>query len=118
MEPTENKRNSLEDISQEDIDKVERLKSGKKTPHIEPEWLMLSEAGVYFGYGVIRAALSNEISKSELMQLILGARKIQNISIIDSANAVRAAYVSTKSKNSNKVYKDMLKDYIAGAENG
>ena len=110
-------KTSLSDIPEEELAKVDRLKNGSKSPKVDPEWMIISEFGYYFGYPGVKAILSNEITTAEMMQLILGSRKLYNIMILDHANAARAAEASLKTKNPNKTYKEMLKEYIAGAKN-
>lgn len=103
------------EVSQQDLDKVRKFRQAQEesSAKIDPEWAKLGEAGYYFGWQAIVDILDpeNRLTMAELNKLISGAERIWSSHVIDMANATYYGYVSPKTKDPDKTFKNGMSKY-------
>lgn len=104
-------------LSQEDIDKVARLKAKHENKvDVEPEHLFMAEFGKHFGWQGYLALRNNEIALEEALWLIEAAR------IVDTRAEfayTKAAFIGAGSANSKRpvvTFKNSTKDLLKRME--
>jgi hypothetical protein len=103
------KVNLLDQMTPEHLVKVQKREAEReeqRSKMITPEWLGLSELGVYYGWGAIQAVIDDKITLEQADMLINGARKIHSGHVFDNAIASLAANVSKK-----ETFYKLLKSY-------
>lgn len=90
-----------------DADKIEALQRVKDSAKIEPEWLLLAEFGLYFGWEAVLSVREDKISYEEMNKLLKAARTMK---AIDRYNNVMDIYAATIAPNDKaKALKETLK---------
>lgn len=108
----EQRQASLEDISPEDLAKIEATKGNIQSSIISREWAIISEFGVHFGWqAIVDVYLSGDdiITHNQAMLLVLGARKLQAQRTYDMAVANAASQPGAK-------FEKLMKPYIKEME--
>lgn len=73
---------------------------------VNSEWMMLSELGVYYGWGAVQAFLDDTIGIDQANMLIQGARKVHSGHIYDHS----LAHLAATSGNFEKIMKTYIED--------
>lgn len=67
-------------LSPEELEKVKRLKEQSGEYHVDFEYMILAEVGMYFGWQAIRDIVNNEVKDMDsIYELIRAARKLKGI---------------------------------------
>lgn len=87
---------TLQDLLERDADKIAQFKREKKAKKIEPEWILLAEFGMYFGWSAVMDARNDVISFAEMNKLLAAARRIEATNryneVIDTYSAIVAVH--------------------------
>lgn len=68
------------ELSPEELAKVRRLKEKHGEYHVDEYYMLLAEAGEYWGWGAIKDIVNNEVKDMEpIYELIRAARKLRGI---------------------------------------
>ena len=90
-----------------DASKIKELKKSRENKKIEPEWVLLAEFGLFFGWQAVVDAREDKISFQEMHKLVIAARRIESTNrynrIIDNYVAVIAPH------DKGKAFKSTLK---------
>lgn len=105
------KPKSLE-LTQAELDKVAERRKRDETTKISPEWRLLAEFGIYYGWEAIKAVRNNEISTDEFNSLLSGGRKVWAGRMIDLSTVTFTSLVASKSKKPQSVMNKGLKEFI------
>lgn len=90
----------FDDISPESIANIEKLKGlQENTIKVDEEWLILAEFAKHYGWQAYKDARDDKVKTDEMMTLIMAARKLDYISLYNSA---RASFIGAGSANSKK----------------
>lgn len=100
------------ELTQEDLDKVAARKEKDDATKVSPEWRLLSEFGMYYGWEAIVAVRKNEISIDEFNSLLAGARKAWAARLIDLSTVVYTSLVASNSKKPQTAINRGLKEFI------
>lgn len=104
------------ELSEEDKEKVSRLKIAKSGTNVELEWLLTAEFGYYYGYAAIEAILENKITMDQVAKLLAGARKLQSKATYNMAHATFIGSGAVNSKNPSAAFKKLTKDLLKDSE--
>lgn len=101
---------TLQDLLERDKDVIGGLKRQGETSKIEPEWVMLAELGLYFGWEAIRDARANQITIEEMHKLIVAGRKLKALERYNGVMDTYSAFMGTQSKKGASSLKDTLRN--------
>lgn len=105
------RQKALDDISEADRQKIESKTS--ESIKVDPEWMLLAELGLMYGWQALIDAKEDRISGSEMMMLISAGRKIQSGYQYDQTLSAFIGNIAATSKNPGaqfgKLTKQMLK---------
>lgn len=82
---------TLQELLQRDADKISEIKRSRDRNKIEPEWLLLAEFGLYFGWQAVQDVREDKISFQEMNKLLAAARRIDSM---NRYNKVMDQYVT------------------------
>lgn len=103
--------NLLDLMSGEDAARAKnnaRIREINREEPVTPEWMLVAELGVCYGWGAIDAFLNDVITGAQANMLVQGARKIHSSKVYDQA--VSTAAGNSNKKNFMKIMKPYMKD--------
>lgn len=106
---------ALDNISPEDQEKI----AGKQSQDgivVSPEWMLLAEFGMLYGWDAYMAASRDKITGAEMMTLITAGRKIKASQNYDDAVAAFIGAISGSSKKPGDTFKKLTKDILKAAK--
>lgn len=66
------------ELSPEDLEKVKRLKEQHGEYHVDYEFMILAEVGMYFGWAAIKDIVNNDVKDmNHIYELVRAARKLR-----------------------------------------
>lgn len=71
---------TFDELLQRDADKIEEIKkvvNGRKKSKVEPEWLLIAEFGLYFGWQAVLDVRNDVISFGEMNKMLAATRSIK-----------------------------------------
>lgn len=87
---------TLQELLERDALKIKELSKSREKSKIEPEWVLLAEFGLFFGWQAVVDARNDKISFQEMNKLLSAARRIESTNrynrIIDNYVAIAAQY--------------------------
>lgn len=91
-----NNQPTLQELLQRDADKIKEIKRARQGAKIEPEWLLLAEFGLYFGWQAVTDVRNNKLSFVEMNKLLAAARRMEAMNrynrVIDHYAAISAPH--------------------------
>jgi len=115
MQQTQPKKKTYLKVSPEDHAKAVRakaLREGSAT-NVDEETLLIAEFGKHFGWAAVEAVLiHNSITADTMVNLIMGARKIDAQNTYDMAHAAFIGSLAANSKKPSKSFKDLTKNLV------
>lgn len=106
---------SFQQLLERDAAKIREAHKARVKDKLEPEWVVLAEFGMYYGWQAIVAVRNDEITFQDMNKLLAGARQITAThrynNIIDNYVAVIAPHDKAKSfKQTLKGIKDTFNE--------
>lgn len=101
----EERQAALDNISSEDLKKVQRYATAGLKVYSED--MLLAELGMKFGWEAYKAARDDEIDAKEMMTMIISSRKIEALEQLRMAQAVYIGAGSAQSKKPSQTFKSM-----------
>lgn len=87
---------NLQELLERDADKIAEIKKFRDKSKLEPEWLLLAEFGLFFGWQAVIDARQDKISFDEMNKLLAAARRLDSMNrynrVIDTYTAVIAPH--------------------------
>lgn len=115
--PNQKKANPLEDISDEDLAKLEKVKASTSGHlKIDNEWLLLTEFAIKFGWEAYKEVREDKITLAEVLTLIEASRRIDNFSHYRNAQASFIGAGSANSKKPSNTFKQLTRKIIKSME--
>lgn len=110
LSPEERQRN-LDNISQEDLEKLEsfQAKTNSASP-VDEEWLLLTEFALKFGWQAYLDVKDDKISGAEMHTLLAASRKLSSADIYYNAISSFMATLSVQTKNPYKAFRSLTKN--------
>lgn len=106
-------RNLLDDISAEDLAKIEAHQAETKgAMPVDVEWLLLAEFAKAYGWEAYMAAKNDEISAAEMLTLIEANRRLESRRMFEDAQTAFVGAVSAQTKKPTNTFKNLTKDII------
>lgn len=106
-------RNLLDDISAEDLAKIEAHQAETKgAMPVDVEWLLLAEFAKAYGWEAYMAAKNDEISAAEMLTLIEANRKLEARRMFEDAQTAFVGAASAQTKKPTNTFKQLTKDII------
>lgn len=106
-------RNLLDDISAEDLAKIEAHKADTKgAMPVDVEWLLLAEFAKAYGWGAYMSARNDEISAAEMLTLVEANRKLEARRMFEDSQTAFVGAVSAQTKKPTNTFKNLTKDII------
>lgn len=68
---------TLKDLLERDKDKIDKLSNDKNSAKVDPEWSVIAEFGLYYGWEAAKDVRENRISYSDMEKLLQAARQIE-----------------------------------------
>jgi hypothetical protein len=99
------------EINEADLEKVQKRKHLDEIGKVPIEWRLLSEFGIFYGWGAVQAVRNNEIDSAEFNYLLSGGRKVWAARMIDNATVHFTALAASKSKKPRDVMNKGLKHF-------
>lgn len=106
----EERQAALDNLPVEYIEKLEALESAQVV--VDPEWMLLAEFALLYGWEAYMAAKHDKIDGSEMTTLIAAGRKLKAKEKYDMAHAVYIGAGSVQSKKSGEVFKQLTREII------
>lgn len=98
---------TFQELLERDKDLIEKSAKSRKTKELEPEWVMLAEFGLFFGWQAVMDVRNDSISFGEMNKLLTAARRIK---AIERYNTVFDTYSATNAiHDKGKSFKQTLK---------
>ena len=69
---------TLQELLERDADKIKASSRGRDKNKLEPEWVLLAEFGLYFGWQAVQDVRQDNISFSEMNKLLAAARQAES----------------------------------------
>lgn len=111
------KTNLFDDLSEEDLAKIDALKEASTNKvSVDQEWMLLAEFAKTFGWEAYKDAKNDVISSGEMMTLILAARKLKNIDTYNAAYAALVGAGASKSKSPSSAFRKMTRVILNNAK--
>ena len=92
-----------DELLQRDAEKIKQIGESRKAvvakQGVEPEFLLLAEFGLFFGWQAVQGAMNNEISFAQMHKLLEGARRVESINRYNRLIDAFAVKVSPHDKN-------------------
>lgn len=106
---------TFQDLLERDAEKIKEMRKVRSDSKIEPEWVMLAEFGMYFGYQALQDVRHDVISFAEMNKLLTAARRLEALkrynNVIDSWTVTIAPHDKSKAvKQTLKGIKDSLNE--------
>ena len=101
---------ALNNLSKEDLEKVERFQQKNSSTPIDKEWMILAEFAMTFGWDAYKDA--DNITLSEMMSLLEASRKVQALRHYESAQAAFIGAASARSKKPTTAFKKATKNIL------
>lgn len=87
---------TLQELLQRDADKIAETRRVRDKSKIEPEWLLLAEFGLYFGWQAVKDVREDKMSFDDMNKLLAAARRIESTNrynrVIDTYSAIIAPH--------------------------
>lgn len=100
---------ALDNISPEDLKKIEGLTSKGNYYKVDESWLILAEFAMAFGWEAYMAVKEDRIQSDEMYTLLEASRKINDRNLHDQAQIMFMSIISAKSKRPGTTFKKMSK---------
>lgn len=98
---------TLQELLERDADKITEIKRARSKKKVEPEWLLLAEFGLYFGWQAVQDVRQDKISFDEMNKLLAATRSIDAINRYNRVMDNYAAIIAPHDKG--KALKQTLK---------
>lgn len=105
------RQRSIDEISEEDLAKIEKVQSGSAS-NVDQEWMLLAEFGKAYGWPAYKEARDDVIGLQEMATLIEAHRKIEALNMYKMAQAVLIGQGAAQSKSPSKTFKSLTKEII------
>lgn len=118
MEPqksqqTKPKPNSLEDLSPEDLAKVERARASTEGHlKVDTQWMLLTEFAMKFGWQAYLDVKADKIELPEMLTLLEASRKLDNFALYRAAQASFIGSGSAQTKKPSNTFKQLTRRII------
>lgn len=107
---SKSRQQALDDISEEDLEKIRSYREqGKNQYPVDEEWMLLAEFGRAFGWQAYKDARDDLIDADEMMTLIQANRKLEYHHLYDTAQVSFAAAISAASKKPFATFKKLMR---------
>ncbi len=109
----QSRQKALDNISPEDLAKIEAHKSKDQSSYpVDEEWLLLAEFAMSFGWQAYLDAKDDKILTEEMLTLIEASRKIKKRQMFNNAQTSFIASVSARASKPVNTFKSLTKDLI------
>lgn len=105
-----NKAPSLQELLERDKDVIEQLQKKRKSSAIEPEWVLLAEFGLHFGWEAVRDAREDKISFAEMNKLLAASRALKAAERYNVILDIYTANAAVHDKKGATALKETLRD--------
>lgn len=99
---------TLEQLLERDKDKIDDLAKLKASIEVEPEWVVLAEFGIYFGWDAVRDVRNNVITSDDMYGLLAGARRVKSLNRYNGVVDTYTAFAGTQTQDGAKALKNLL----------
>lgn len=104
-----NEKPSLEELLERDKEAIEQLQKAREGGKVEPEWVLLAEFGLYFGWQAVKDVREDRLSFEELNKMLSAARKIKAMNRYNEVMDIYLAYAAVHDKKGAAALKETLK---------
>lgn len=108
------RQKALNEISEADRQKIESKTS--ESLKVDPEWMLLAEFGLMYGWQALLDAKEDRITGAEMMLLITAGRKVQSGYQYDQTLASFIGAVAAGSKNPGSQFGKLTKQMLKKAQ--
>lgn len=110
MDDKKSRQKALDDISQEDLEKIEKYTASTKgAAKIDEEWLLLTEFALKFGWQAYMEVKSDRISFKEMITLIEASRRLEQFDLYKLSSASFIGSVSANQKKPGSTFNNLTK---------
>lgn len=104
-----NENPSLNELLERDKDLIQELEKARDGGKVEPEWVLLAEFGLYFGWQAVKDVREDNISFQEMNKILSAARKIRAMNRYNEVMDIYLAYAAVHDKKGAAALKETLK---------
>lgn len=107
------KKNPLDEISPEEVAKVERAKIANESRYkVDHEWLLLAEFAKTYGWQAYRDVKNDKITTAEMMTLLAASRKLEAMDMLRDAQTAFIGAGSARTKKPSETFKKLVRHII------
>lgn len=110
----EERQAALDNISAEDLAKIQRVQG--KTVKVEQEDLLLAEFAKEFGWQAYLDVKSDKVKSNEMIRLLAATRKLKMQEMYRNAQAAFIAHGAVNSKKPSQAFKSMTQNIVKNME--
>lgn len=108
------RQKALNEISEADRQKIEAKTS--ESIKVDPEWMLLAEFGLMYGWQALLDAKQDRITGAEMMSLLMAGRKVQAGYQYDMTLASFIGSIAAKAKNPGSQFGKLTKQMLKKAQ--
>lgn len=98
---------TLQELLERDKAVIKKATNVRKSRELEPEWILLAEFGLFFGWQAVQDVRNDNISFAEMNKLLAAARRIDSQNRYNKVMDMYAATIAVHDKG--KSLKQTLK---------